>query len=113
MGGLPIVSLPAEVDIANAHLVRSALEEECTGDSVVVADMTMTTLLTAAGVNILVVMGTGLRDAGGELRLVVESAAVQRVLEVLKIDQLLRIFPSLPDALGGEGEESLSYGRAA
>jgi anti-anti-sigma factor len=112
-GGLPVVSLPAEVDIANTDLLRSALLEVCTGDSVVVVDMTITTLLTAAGVGILAPIGKRLQDAGGELRLVVGNARVQLVLELLKMDRLFRTFTNLPEALASDRRDPLSYDQAA
>ncbi len=112
-GGVPIVSLPAEIDLVNAHLLGSALHEVCIGDSVVVADMTVTTLLTAAGLGILVPAGKRLQDAGGELRLVVPNAHVQRVLHALKVDQLLHIFTNLPEAVVSDRRDPLSYDQAA
>jgi anti-anti-sigma factor len=111
-GGLPVVSLPAEVDIANAELLRDALLEVCVGPSVVIADMSSTSLLTAAAVGVLAPIGKRLHDDGGELRLVVRSERVRLVLDVLKLDQLFPIFSSLPEAVDQDCG-LLRYGRAA
>lgn len=113
LGGLQVVSPPGEVDIANAHLLRSALLEACTGASVVIVDMTMTTHFGAAGIGVLVSIGKQLQDAGGELRLVVRNAHVQRILEVVKIDQMFRIFMNLHEALAIDRRDPLPYGQAA
>jgi anti-anti-sigma factor len=112
-GGLPVVSLPAEVDVANEHLLRSTLLEVCTGDSVVVVDMSITTHLAAAGVGMLYVIGSRLQAGGGELLLVAEDAQVQRVLDVLEVDQLFPIFTNLPEALASDRRHALSYDQAA
>lgn len=111
--GLSVVSVPAEVDSTNAHWLRSALQQVCTADSVVIVDMTVTRLLTAAGIGAIAPTGKRLQDAGGELRLVVVNPHVQRVLEVLKMDQLFRIFTNLPEALAIDRRDPLSYGQAA
>jgi anti-anti-sigma factor len=112
-GGLPVVSLPAEVDILNAHLLRSALLEACIGAPVVVADMSETTVLTAAGINAFVAIGNLLRRVDGELRLVVGSAHVQYVLEAIGIDQLFHIFTNLAEALASDRPDPLPYATAA
>ena len=113
MGGLPIVSVPAEVDISNAHLLRSALLEVCTGDSVVGVDMTATTFRDATGVGVLAPMTTRLQDTGGELRLVIGNANVWRVLEVLGLDRVFHIFTNLPEALASDRRDPLPYDQAA
>jgi anti-anti-sigma factor len=112
-GGLPVVSLPREVDIANAHLLRSALLEACTGASVVVVDMTITTHFGATGIGVLAPIRKQLQDAGGELRLVIRNAQVLRILEVLKMDQMFGIFTNMPEALAIDRRDSLPYDQAA
>lgn len=113
IGNLPIVSLPAEIDIANAHLLRSALQKVCSEGSVVVADMTITTLLTAAGIGVLAPIGKRMQDSGGELLLVVSNAKIRFILEVLKLDGLFRIFTTLSEALAADHRDSLPCDRAA
>lgn len=112
-GGLPVVSLPAEVDILNAHLLRAALLEACIGAPVVIADLSETTVLTAAGINVFVAIGNLLRRVDGELRLVVGSAHVQYVLEAIGIDQLFHIFADLGEALASDRPDPLPYAKAA
>jgi anti-anti-sigma factor len=113
VGSHRIVSLPSEVDMANLDLVRRALLEACTGDSVVVADMAVTTFLGADGIGVLASIGKQLHDAGGELRLVARRAHILRVLSVLKIDKAFRIFANVSDALADARPNPLSCDLAA
>lgn len=113
MSGFPVISVPAEVNIVNDHLLRNALLKVCTGTAVVIVDMTSTSHFSAAGIGALVTNGKRLRDSGGELRLVVGSAHVQRVLEALKIDQMLPISSTLAEALASDRRDPLPYAKAA
>jgi anti-anti-sigma factor len=113
MGHLPVVALPAEVDILNAHLLHAALLEACIGAPVVVVDMTATTHIDASGFNVLVTFRNLLRRVDGELRLVIRSAHVRRVMGVIGLDQIFRIFTDLDEALPGDRSRALPYERAA
>lgn len=113
VGDLPVVSLPAVVDCANAHLLRSALQKACTAGSIVVVDMTSTTFLDAAGVGAVAPIGTWLRETGGELRLVVRCNLVQRLLETLSVHRMFRTYTNLVDALASDRPDPLPYASAA
>jgi anti-anti-sigma factor len=109
--GIPVVSLPDAIDIANDFMLRSALLDACIGASLVVVDLTATRHFGATGVNVIVSVGKRLRAVGGDLRLVVPSSHIRRTLEVLKIDQCFDIFMNVPDAL--TSERLLPYKQAA
>jgi anti-sigma B factor antagonist len=95
-----IVTLPAEIDIRNADRVaRDLCAALRPGASVVIADMSLTQFCDSCGVRSLMIARDRAMRIDAELRLVIASAAVLRVLSVLGIDRLLQIYPSLGVAL--------------
>jgi anti-sigma B factor antagonist len=100
IGRTAVVSLPAEIDITNADQVREDLLSVLNqGAVVLVADLSKTTFCDSAGVSAL---ARGFRRAGAsqsEMRLVVGTPAVQRVLSLTGIDRLLDIYPSVASSL--------------
>jgi anti-sigma B factor antagonist len=115
IGDLPVVSLPAEVEITNSHLLHDALEKVCSAGSLVIVDMTATTFLDASGVGAVVPIGNMLQAEGGELRLVVGSAFVQRVLKLLDVHLMFRTYTNLVEALADDrpGPVPMPYAAAA
>lgn len=95
-----VVTLPAEIDMTNADGVGADLRAAfAPGVTTVVADMTATTFCDSRGYRALVLAHKHAVASGAELRLVVPSAYVLRVMGVLGIDVALAIYPSLPEAL--------------
>ena len=95
-----VVTLPAEIDMANAGRVGADLQAAFTpGITTVVADLTATTFCDCGGIRALVMAHERAAASGAELRLVVVSARVLRVMAVLGLDRWLAIYPSLPEAL--------------
>ena len=101
--GTAVVTLPAEIDMANADRVSADLRTAFgPGVTTVVADMTATTFCDSLGIGALVRAYKQGAASGAELRLVVPSARVLRVLAILGLDGRLPIYPSLPDALAAK-----------
>lgn len=97
-----LVTLPAEIDISNADAVREDLEAALRpGVAVVVADMTSTMFCDSAGLRSLLLASEAARAAGAELRLVIPSACVLRIMRVAGFDRLLPVYPAMQDALTG------------
>jgi anti-sigma B factor antagonist len=98
--GPVVVALPAEIDVANARQVRqelnSALDSEA---AVVVADMPATTFCDTMGCRALIMAHRRARAGNAELRVAVPSASVLRVMAILGMDKVLRIYPSRAAAL--------------
>lgn len=98
-----VVTLPAEIDMANADRVGADLQAALAPEvTTVVADMTATTFCDSCGIGALVMAHKHAAASGAELRLVVPSACVLRVLAVLGLDRWLAIYPSLREALAGQ-----------
>ena len=100
---VPVISAPAEVDITNVDELLQAMRL-CTdsGHTTLVIDMSETTFCDSAGVNQLVRAQKRAAAAGGEVRLVISTAAVMRLLAIIGVDRVLPIFTSLEDALDDE-----------
>jgi anti-anti-sigma factor len=95
-----VVAAAREVDITNADGLREALLSALDGGALgLVVDMTMTTFLDSAGVTALV--RATRRAASGEatLRVAAASPTVLRVLNLVGLDQLVEVHPSLAAAL--------------
>ncbi len=95
-----VVTLPAEIDVTNAGRVGAGLQAAfAPGVTTVVADMTATTFCDSRGIRALVLAHKHAAASGAQLRLVVTSAGVLRVMGVLGLDAVLAIYPSLQEAL--------------
>jgi anti-sigma B factor antagonist len=99
--GVPVVTLPAEVDVTSADVLRAALLlAPRHGHATIVVDMTQTQLCDSTGLNMLVRAHQRAAAEGGELRLVIPDASMLGgVLAVTGIDHLIPSFTSLDEAL--------------
>jgi anti-anti-sigma factor len=99
-----IVTLPGEMDVTNAQSIGDELHAACRpGVAIVIADMTGTAFLDSSGVRYLLLASEHAAQANAELRLVIESAAVLRVLQIMGVERLLKIYPNLQAALTSPG----------
>lgn len=101
-----IVTCPAEVDFTNVPQLSEALLTACRSNPVVVVDMSETGFCDSSGVRALVHAHQLARASGGELRAVVASPVLMRILAVMGVDRLFRIFASLAEALATASESA-------
>ena len=95
-----IVSLPAEIDMANeADVGEQLCAAFAPGVIVVIADLGSTVFCGTSGVRQLVLARKRAVARNRELRVVVSSAGVLRVLAILGVDRVLEIYPDLAAAL--------------
>jgi len=106
VGRVAIVTLPVEIDLANAELVRQDLVSVVAqGATRVIADMTATTFCDSAGIAVLVrVVQQGAAHGSG-LRLAASMPAVTRVLALTGVDKLIEVYPSVSAAMADPGGE--------
>lgn len=100
--GIPVASIAGEVDMSNATelamATQRAVEQKAPG---LVIDLSGTSYLDSAGLHFLFDLGKRLRDRGQRLMLVVpEGSALNRLLDLVRVDALAPIERSLPTALG-------------
>ena len=99
-GGVPVVATPEEIDITNAGELRTALlESAARGHGSFVVDMSRTRFCDTAGLHALVGAHKRALAGGGEVRLVISGAAVQRIFAITGLDQVIPNFTSLQEAL--------------
>ena len=98
--GVPVVAAPAEVDIANAALMRAALlRAGAAGRSTIILDMTATQFCDSAGLSVLIRGHQRAQAEGGSLRVVTSTPQLMRIMEVTGLDRLLQHFRTLEAAL--------------
>jgi anti-sigma B factor antagonist len=104
VGRVAIVALPAEIDLANAELVRQdLLSVVAQGATRVIADMTPTTFCDSAGVTALVRVAQQATARGSGLRLAASAPTVTRVLALTGVDKLIEVYPSVAAAMADPG----------
>ena len=97
-----VVRLPAEIDMSNASGVGDELRSAIsTGVTVVVADMTSTGFCDSAGMRCLLLADDHAGAHGAQLRVALPPGQVLRILQLMGIDRLLTIYPSLAAAVSG------------
>lgn len=118
-GGVPVVTLPAEIDTTTAGQLRAMLLEwHRRGHTTVVVDMTGTQFCDSAGLRELVWAHKRAVAHGGGLRLVIPAdGAVLRVFTFTGLDRLIPPFASREQALAqvpaGAGRRLRSHSSSA
>jgi anti-sigma B factor antagonist len=112
LGRAAVVTLPVEIDIANADRVREDLLTTLNrGPATLIVDMAGTTFCDSAGVNALVrafKRATANRTA---MHLVVSTPGVQRVLEITGVGHLIDVYPTVAASLAATGPEQFQASR--
>ena len=99
-GQTAVVAAAGEIDLTNAEWLRDALLSALNaGASALVVDLTATTFLDSAGVTALVRASRRASASDAVLRLAVTAPAVLRVLNLVGLDQLISVYPSVAAAL--------------
>jgi anti-anti-sigma factor len=99
-GRTAVVAAPGEIDLTNAEGLRDALLSALNSGALgLVVDMTATTFIDSAGVTALVRASRRASATEATVRLAVTAAPVLRVLNLVGIDQLLDVHPSVSDAV--------------
>jgi anti-sigma B factor antagonist len=106
MGGMPVVSTPGEIDLLHADELAAALESALGEHATVIVDMTQTSFCDSSAISALI-QGARLAAASQrEMRVAVSAAQVLRVFALTGVDELLMLFPTLPDALAARPAEA-------
>jgi anti-sigma B factor antagonist len=100
LGTAAVITLPAEIDIANADQIREDLLLTLNrGAATLVVDMGGTTFCDSAGVNALVRAFKRASANSTQMRLVVAAPGVQRVLSITGVDHLIDVYPTVAASL--------------
>jgi anti-sigma B factor antagonist len=99
-GKTAVVTAAAEIDLTNAEGFRDALLSALNAGAVgLVVDLTATTFLDSAGVTALVRASRRATASEATVRLAVTAPAVLRVLNLVGIDRLIEVHPSVTAAV--------------
>jgi anti-sigma B factor antagonist len=99
-GRTAVVTAAGEIDITNAESLRDALLSALNAGALgLVVNMTATTFLDSAGVTALVRASRRAAATEATVRLAVTAASVLRVLNLVGIDRLIEVHPSVADAV--------------
>jgi len=99
VAGLPVVVAPPEIDISNSAQLRSALLHAAAIGPVVVVDLSRTEFCDSSGLSVLVRARRRAQADGGEVRLVVCTRAVRRILAVTGVESIFALFANVEEAL--------------
>ena len=99
-GGTAVVTAAGEIDLTNAESLRDALLSALNaGALALVVDMTAVTFLDSAGVTALVRASRRAAANEATFRLAVTAQSVLRVLNLVGIDRLIEVHPSVASAV--------------
>lgn len=100
-GETPVAVVQGEVDASNVHEVRGALRALVTNrSSVLVVDLTPTTYLDSAGINLMFALGDELGSRQLALRLVIApGSSIARMCAITGLDKTYPTFATVEAAL--------------
>ena len=108
-----VVAASGEIDLTNADGLRDALLSALdAGARGLVVDMTATTFLDSAGVTALVRTSRRASATEATLRLAVTAPAVLRVLDLVGLDRLVGVYPSISEAVASLPNQTGPWPRA-
>jgi anti-sigma B factor antagonist len=100
-GEVPVARLQGEIDASNVKEIGDRLRSLVTNRSLaLVVDLTQTTYLDSAGINLLFMIGEEMRSRRQHLRLVVaEGSPIVRMIVLTGLDQAVGAHRTLAEAL--------------
>lgn len=99
-GGIPVIAVGGEIDVATAPQLRECLHRVIAqGGSTVVIDLLAVTFLDSTALGVLVGALKRCRELGGELHVVVTDP---RIMKIFEITGLTNVFP-IADSLAAAG----------
>jgi anti-sigma B factor antagonist len=102
-GGVPVISVAGEIDVATAPTLRDhlAVHEEA-GAGVVVVDLLGVSFLDSTALGVLVGSFKRIRESGGDLKLVIAEPRILKVFEITDLVRVFSIFSTVAEALQDE-----------
>jgi anti-sigma B factor antagonist len=95
-----VVEVTGDLDMETTPQLRELLQTVAdTGDRQIVIDLAGVGFMDSTALGMLVVMFKQLRDAGGDLRLAAPQRSPRIVLTLTSVDQAIKVYDTLPEAL--------------
>ena len=100
-GETPVAAVEGDVDASNVAAVGDTLRALVSNHSrQLIVDLTQTTYLDSAGINLMFALGDELRSRQLTLRLVIAAGSpIARMLKITSLDRAYPTYPTLADAL--------------
>ncbi|KMO68964.1 Anti-sigma-F factor antagonist RsfB [Mycolicibacterium obuense] len=101
-----ILHVEGDLDVLTAPTLGTHLDVALSGAlKMLIVDITKVGFLSSAGISMLVETHRLTERAGISLRVVAEGPATARPLRMMNIDEIIDLYPTLPDALSGTKPE--------
>ena len=101
-----VISLAGSLDALTANQAQDTIGTEFNGaEQQVVLDLSRVDFMSSSGIRILLEMLKRSRGVGGDLRLAAAQPGVQRTLEISGLLRLLKIYPSVDEAVRSFGPQ--------
>ncbi|TRW81834.1 STAS domain-containing protein [Mycolicibacterium sp. 018/SC-01/001] len=101
-GSTVVLHVQGDLDVLTAPTLGTYLDIALAdAPKMLIVDITGVGFLSSAGISMLVETHRLTERAGISLRVVAEGSATARPLRMMNIDEIIDLYPTLPDALGG------------
>jgi anti-sigma B factor antagonist len=106
--GRAVVRMPVEIDVTNADQIRRTLRAAAShGSSVLIIDMSATTFCDSAGLQAVIDAYNQLdarnQSTATPTQLRIVATAVRRIIQLVGVDQLIPVYPTVEAALAEPG----------
>ena len=100
-GGVPIVVVEGEIDASNSPEINARLQDALSNQGMsLIVDLTETTYIDSAGINVLFKLGRELHDRQQQLHLVVAaSSPIARMVAIVGLNEAVPTHPTRDVAL--------------
>jgi anti-sigma B factor antagonist len=104
-GEVPVLTIDGEIDASNADEIADRLRAALSNRSpALVVDLTSTTYIDSAGINVLFELNVALRERQQQLHIVVDPAGpIARMLAIVGLDAAVPTHATRGDALAAAG----------
>jgi len=99
-GGIPVLVVTGEIDVVTKPVLHDHLDAQLEmGRSTMVVDLRNVTFLDSTGLGVLIGALKRCREAGGDLRLVVDAPRILQLFTITGLDGVFAISPGIDGAL--------------
>ena len=100
INGVAVVSIVGELDALSAPELTAFFESRA-GDSYInlVTDLEGLSYSSSAGIRIFLGQARSFRQKGGDLRIATVQPPVEKIFKLSKFDRIVKVFPSVEDAV--------------
>ena len=101
-GPCTVIHLVGEADVSTQAISEAFAEEVASKPRLLVADLSGLSFIDSWALSVIMRTHRSLQRDGGALALVSPSPTVARVLQLIDIASMMRVYPTLAEAIAGE-----------